>query len=129
MDSEIYDSDELALVDWLVDILKQMPKQHLTMLNAPRYVDALRSINQIASFVKADCPDAKIEVYFDELTGTCLCLRIIADEFNVYKVEEFCEAIEPANTMCVVPLADGSLEVGFTYEDAKVPMPPMTGDK
>ena len=121
---EILDADHQAALDDLMELLKKMPKQHITMLNLPRYAQAVLSINKIVSFVKNDCPDASAEIYFDELTGTCLCLKIIADEFNVYKIKDFCKAIEPANTMCVIPRLDETVEIGFTYEDTQIPAPP-----
>ena len=120
----MYDRNE-DFLEWLSEVLQNKPKQYMTMLNIPRYAQAAESIKKIVTFVKKDCPDAEIKVYFDELTGTSLCLKIIADEFNVYKIKDFCEAIEPANTMDVIPRLDEKLEIGFTYEQAKMPMPPI----
>lgn len=117
--------DENKALEELMDILKKMPKQHITMLNLPRYSRAMQSIKKIVAYVKSDCPDADVEIYFDELTGSTLCLRIIADEFNIYKIKDFCKAIEPANTMSVVPRLDSMVEIGFTYDDAKIPVPPV----
>lgn len=113
--------DENEALEELMEILKKMPKHHLAVLNTPRYAQAVESIKKIIAYVKSDCPDAKVEVFFDELTGTSLCLKIIADEFNVYKIKDFCESIEPANTMCVVPRLDCTVEIGFTYEGAQIP--------
>ena len=110
----------------LMDLLRSMPSQKLTMLHMPKYSQAVRSIASIVNYVKKDCPDAVAEVYFDELTGTSLCLKIIADELNVYKIRDFCKAIEPANTMCVIPRLDSTVEIGFTYEGVQVPVPPAT---
>lgn len=122
--TERFDAEHQEALEELMELLKNMPKQHITMLNMPRYAQAVQSINKIVAYVKSDCPDAEVEVFFDELTGTSLCLKIIADEFNVYKIKDFCKAIEPANTMCVVPRNDETVEIGFTYEGAQVPVPP-----
>ena len=123
MSNELFNDNQEAL-DELMEILKRMPKQHITMLNMPRYAQAVQSIKKIVAYVKNDCPEAEVEVFFDELTGTSLCLKIIADEFNVYKIKDFCKAIEPANTMCVVPRLDCTVEIGFTYEGAQIPVSP-----
>lgn len=127
----MYEENELdpeanAALESLMDLLRnKMPKEYITMLNMPRYSEAMQSISKIVAYVKDDCPDADVEVSFDALTGTSLCLKIIADEFNVYKIKEFCEVLKPANTMCVIPRLDSTVEIGFTYEDAKIPMPPI----
>lgn len=122
---EEYTSEEYeAAVDELLGVLGRIPKESVTMLNMPRYMQAVISINKIVKFIKDDCPDAVITVEFDGITGTCLCLRIIADELNIYKINEFCKAIEPANTMDVIPRLDEKLEIGFTYKQVKVPVPP-----
>ena len=117
-------SEEHDAVDELLELLKNIPKNRVTMLNLPRYSKAIQSIKSIVKYVKDDCPDAEVNVYFDELTGTSLCLTIIADELNVYRVKEFCAAIESASTMCVIPRLDSCVEIGFTFEDAQVPVKP-----
>lgn len=120
--------EEERALDELMEILSKMPTKHLTILNMPRYAQALESVKKIVAYVKSDCPEAEVEVFFDELTGTSLCLKIIADEFNVYKIKDFCKAVEPANTMCVIPRLDETVEIGFTYEDTKLPLNPESID-
>ena len=121
-----FDHETNAALNELMSLLGNIPKSTVTMLNMPRYMQAVISINKIVKFIKADCPDAEVTVEFDGLTETCLCLRIIADEFNVYKIGEFCKAIEPADTMDVIPRLDEKLEIGFTYKQVKFPIPPAS---
>jgi beta-lactamase class D len=124
MNDEMLTPEHKEALDELMSLLKKMPKEHVTMLNLPRYAQALNSINKIVNYVKGDCPDAEVKVFFDEITGTCLCLEIIADELNIYKIQEFCEAIAPASTFSVTPRLDYMVEIGVTYEEAKLPMKP-----
>ena len=119
-----FDPEADGALEELMGLLKKIPKNTVTMLNVPKYTEAIRSVNQIVKFIKSDCPDAEITVEFDGLTGTCLCLRIIADELNVYDISEFCKAIEPASTMDVIPRLDERIEIGFTYKQVKIPVPP-----
>lgn len=115
-----------AALNELMEILRKIPKNKITTLNMPQYKQALISIDKITKFIKKDCPDAEITVDFDELTETSLCLRIVAGELNVYKIDEFCKAIEPASTMNVIPRLDEKLEIGFTYEKVCIPAPPIS---
>ena len=126
MNEEYINEEYEAAIDGLLEILGKIPKANVTMLNMPRYMQAIISIEKIVKFIKSDSPDAEITVEFDGLTGTTLCLRIIADELNVYKINEFCKAIEPANTMDVIPRLDEKLEIGFTYKQVKIPVPPAS---
>lgn len=126
MNEEYINEEYEAAVDGLLEILGNIPKTSVTMLNMPRYTQAIISIEKIVKFIKADCPDADVTVEFDGLTGTTLCLRIIAEELNVYKVNAFCKAIEPANTMDIIPRLDEKLEIGFTYKHVKIPVPPAS---
>lgn len=121
-----FDPETDETLNELMGLLKKIPKNTVTMLNLPRYKQAIASIDKIVKFVKIDCPDAEVTVEFDGLTGTCLCLRIIAEELNIYKIGDFCKAIEPANTMDVIPRLDEKLEIGFTYEQVKIPVPPAS---
>lgn len=121
-----FDPATEAALEELMGLLGKIPKNTVTMLNVPKYGEAIRSANQIIKFVRSDCPDAEATLEFDGLTGTTLCLRIIADELNIYKIGEFCKAIEPANTMDVIPRLDEKLEIGFTYEGIRIPVPPAS---
>ena len=126
MNEEYTNKEYEAAIEGLLEILGNIPKTSVTMLDMPRYMQAIISIEKIVKFIKVDCPDAEIKVEFDGLTGTTLCLRVIADELNIYKVNEFCKAIEPASTMDVIPRLDEKLEIGFTYRQVKVPVPPVS---
>lgn len=108
----------------LMSLLGRIPKNAVTMLNVPRYTEAVRSICQIVKFVKVDFPDAEATVEFDGLTGTSLLLTIVTDGVNVYKIKEFCDAVSVASTMDIVPLSDEKVQIGFTYEKIKVAVPP-----
>lgn len=125
MSNEFLDNEYEEAIEELLETLGNIPKQSITMLSMPRYVEAVKSISKIIKFVKEDCPDAQIKVDFDELTGSSLLLTIIADEFNIYKIKDFCAAIAPANTMSIIPRLDEKLEIGFSYEGVKVPAPPQ----
>lgn len=124
IEEENFEDENIDAAESLIEFLKESTAQRMTMLNAPRYSQAVRSIAQIVRFVKEDCPDAKVEIAFDDLTGTSLCLTIIADELNIYKIKDFCVAIECADTMCVIPRLDSTIEIGFTYEGAQIPVKP-----
>jgi hypothetical protein len=121
-----FDPETDTALNELMSLLGNIPKNTVTMLNMPRYMQAIVSVDKIVKLIKDDCPSAKITVEFDELTGTSLCLRIIADEFNVYRIGEFCKAIESADTMDVIPRLDEKLEIGFTYKQVKFPVPPTS---
>lgn len=124
-DKRDYSDEEIQYgLEELFKTLKQAPEQRLTILNAPRYAEVMRSVKQITEYIKDDCPDAKISIRIDELTSTTLCLTIIADEFNVYNIESFCKMIKPANTMDVIPRLDQTVEIGFTFDDVRRIAPP-----
>lgn len=115
---------EESMLDDLRGILSKLPKNTVTMLNMPKYTEAMRSVMQIIKFVRKDFPDAEVDLKFDEWTGTTLILTIVAEGMNIYAVKEFCEAISVASTMDVVPLDDGKIQIGFTYRKMKVAVPP-----
>jgi hypothetical protein len=122
---ELADDENLGEIDALIELLREkMPKQWITVLNIPRYLEAMNSVESIVRIVKEDCPNAEVRVYFDELIGTALCLSIVADVVNVYHLGAFCRAVAPATTMEVIPRIDERLEMGFTYQGVKFPLAP-----
>ena len=124
-ENDLFQESEDA-IDQLLDLIGNIPQNVVTMLNIPKYAEAVRSISKIVKFVKEDFPDAKASVEFDGLTGTTLILTIITDGMNVCAVKDFCEALSVASTMDVVPLDDGKVQIGFTYRKIKVAVPPVS---
>lgn len=118
------ENDEI--LDELMALLGSIPKDTVTMLDIPKYADAIRSVMQIVKFVKEDFPDAEVDLEFDALTGTTLLLTIITEGVNIYSIEEFCRALSVASTMDIVPLEDGKVQIGFTYRKIKVAVPPAS---
>lgn len=118
------DTDEM--LQELMSLLGSIPKNTVTMLDIPKYADAIRSITQIIKFVKEDFPEAEANIAFDELTGTTLILTIVTEGVNVYAVKDFCSALSVASTMDIVPLNDGKVQIGFAYRKVKIPVPPAS---
>ena len=118
------DTDEM--LEELMSLLGSIPKNTVTMLNIPKYADAIRSITQIVKFVKEDFSEAEANVAFDELTGTTLILTIVTEGVNIYAIKDFCSALSAASTMDIVPLNDGKVQIGFTYRKVKVAVPPAS---
>lgn len=127
--SENFDFDEMDLeespeINDLLDELNNLPKHMVLFLNMPRYEQAVRAIKVIGKFVLDISPDAIIKAEYDGLTGTSLCVRIIADELSVNKMRPFSAALHLTDSMSVMPLIDGNIEIGFTFENVRIPMPP-----
>lgn len=116
------ETDEM--LDELLTLLGNIPKNTVTMLNIPKYSHAIHSISQIVKFVKEDFPEAEASICFDGLTGTTLILTIVTEGMNIYAVKDFCKALSVASTMDVVPLDNGKVQIGFAYRNAKIPVPP-----
>lgn len=123
-DFEDMDVEESPILEDLMERLRSLPERMILILNMPKYERALRAIETISGFVLDVSPDAKITADFDKLTGTSLCLTIIADELSINKMQPFCAALHFTDTMSVVPLTDGNIEIGFTFEDIRLPAPP-----
>ena len=119
-----FDPETDAALSELIRLLKKIPKNAVTMLNVPKYAEVIRSANQIVKFVKEDYPDVEASLEFDELTGTTLLLTIVSDGVNIYAIKDFCKALSVASTMDVIPLSDGRIQIGFTYNEVKLPVPP-----
>lgn len=106
-------------------LLDKLPKNTVLILNLPRYKEVCSAISKINGFVKDISPDAEFSARFDDLVGTCLLYTITADELSITKTKQFAEAIAVSNTMSVVPLTNGNIEIGFTFEDVRIPAPSM----
>lgn len=121
-DEKIREENIQLGIDGLLEILKKVPKSRLLMINGPRHEEAIRSIQQIVEYVRQESPDAEVSVSYDGIIGTCLLLEIVTDMLNIYNIKDFFKMAEAADTMDVVPLLDSKISIGFTYENARMPV-------
>ena len=59
-----FDPETDTALNELMSLLGNIPKNTVTMLNMPRYMQAIVSVDKIVKLIKDDCPSAKITVEF-----------------------------------------------------------------
>lgn len=124
-EDQINEEELCEELGWLMELLKDTPTHRLTVLNKPRYLEAMDSVGRIVSYIREDCPDAEIKISFDDFTGTTMILEIIVPILNVYNVKEFFKMAEPANAMDVFAKIDSNIVVNFAYNDVRLIAPPI----
>lgn len=116
-------------IDFLDELIsfyeKHMPNKVCLMKNPERYREVEKAINKISDFVLSVDGNAKISAKPDELTGTSLCLEITADLIVVDAIDKFCDAISKADAFEFLPLRNGKVFFGLTFEDTWMPVPPL----
>lgn len=125
-ENEPVNYEEEAFLEGMNELLKGLPKNAILVLNVPRYIEVNDAITRISNFVTSISPDAKFKAEYDPFVGTGLIFTIIADELSITKTKEFAKAISVANTMSVVPVKGGNIEIGFTFNNVRIPAPPIT---
>jgi len=125
MNEDIYDEYLAAEegMEQLLSVLRNIPENPVLAINPIRLVAAMRSIKRIMQIVEEENPDAVPQIDYDSFTGTSLLMSVKVDEFNVYDTDAFAEAAAIADTMDVIPLSDGNIEIGFVYKDVRLPVP------
>lgn len=112
-------------LDELIEIYDElMPDRVCLMKNPDRYPDVMDAVSEIKRIAKACDKGAKIEITHDDLTGTSLCMDIVADLFTVDAIKEFCNALKKADGFEANPRTDGKIQIGVIFEDAWMPVPP-----
>lgn len=116
---KIYEVDNL--LEWYK---KLMPKTVYLTKNKVRYNEALKAISEIVSCTVASDSSAEIKVEPDQLTGTSLCVEINASLVIINMLDKFCTALQKADNFEVIPLTNGNVSLGLTFEDVFVPVFP-----
>ena len=112
-----------ATLDSMLETIRNLPQEKVTILNVPRYAEVMQAIEEIISMVKAYDPETEFDVHFDPLLGTSLMLMIKTDEFNIYKMKDFCKFASAADIMEIYPTTNGKLHIGFTFGGVQIFVP------
>ena len=108
----------------LLEFFRNIPKDPVLAIHPINLPKALTSINQFMRIVHIENPDAVPDINYDELTGTSLLVTVKLDELNVLDTGAFATAISDVDTLDIIPLADGNIEIGFVYKNVRFPVPP-----
>ncbi len=103
---------------------KHMPKIVYLMRNSDRYPEAEKAVKEISEYFLAMDGNAEIKKSPDELTGSCLCLEITLDSIEVCKIGEFCSLLSKADNFDILPLTNGKISFGITFNNVWIPVPP-----
>ena len=113
-------------IDMLLNVYKKlMPETVYLVKNKERYPNIEKTVKAISDMVFNIDEEAMIKVSPDELTGTSLCMEIVTNLFVIDDIDEFCEVLKEATTFEATPFTNGKLHIGFTFEDAWLPAPPV----
>lgn len=103
-----------ALIKFYED---HMPRSVVLVKNKQRYEEIKQAIQDIADFVWNTDKNAIINVTPDDLTGTSICVEIIASLVVIDMVDKFCDALRKANNFEVYPREDGNIGFGLVFEN------------
>lgn len=92
--------------------------------NHPRYEEVMAAIDEIKEFISSIEDDATFKVEPDELLGNSLALMVTCTLLSITELDKFCSVIKKADTIDIVPLANGNLRVTFGFEHAFEAIPP-----
>jgi len=101
-----------------------MPKNVILVKNHQRYDETKQAIQDIADFVWETDKNAKINVTPDDLTGSSICVEIIASLVVIDMIDKFCDALRKANNFEVYPREDGNIGLGIVFEGVFDAAPP-----
>ncbi len=103
---------------------EHMPQNVILVKNHKRYDEVKQAIQDIADFVWDTDDNAKINVNPDDLTGSSICVEIIASLVVIDMIDKFCGALSKANNFEVYPREDGNIGLGIVFEGVFDAAPP-----
>ncbi len=103
---------------------ENMPQNVILVKNHKRYDEVKQAIQDIADFVWDTDESAQINVNPDDLTGSSICVEIIASLVVIDMIDKFCNALRKANNFEVYPREDGNIGLGIVFEGVYDPAPP-----
>ena len=108
--------------DALVELLKRhMPETVYLVKNHPRYEEVTETIREISDFFRENDENAEITVCPDELIGTMLAVDVKTDLLCTTETRSLAALLAKADSLDVVPLTDGRVQLILGFEDAYKP--------
>lgn len=103
----------------------KMPKGVVLVKKKERFDEVKQAIQDISDLAW-DCDESTvIDVYPDDLTGSAVCVKMIANLLVIDMLDKFCEALKKADTFEVYPRDDGYVGIGITFQDVFDAAPPI----
>ncbi|MBQ8475390.1 MAG: hypothetical protein IJ499_07020 [Clostridia bacterium] len=119
-----YDFDEEfdPVLEGLLEMVRKCPKPDMYILNFKRFAEAIKSSVQIVNAMKENSSELSVRYFYDPIIGTALCIEICAQIIGVVNMKSFAEALSAAETFGIDAKLDGSVSVGITYQNVRIPV-------
>ena len=105
------------------DYERRLPPTVYLVRNGERYQQVIDAMQAIQRFISSVEEDARFEIVKEELIGTTLSLEVKCSVLCMTEVDKFCSAIKKADSIDIVPLSNGTLEVIFSFKNAYTTAP------
>lgn len=119
MEYELPDGELTNMI--LKELANLLPKEYVTVINPPRYLEALKTVEKLTKLFENDA-HMIVDTYLDPLVGTSLCVSIQTNMISITKMDAFCEALSHADTFSIDALTNRDFEIGLTFEDVAIPI-------
>ena len=114
--------EDLIGISGLINKLREIPQEYVTVINLPRYAEVVASIKQIVKFIQESAGYCDVQVEIDNIVGTSMTVVISTDLVSVSEISDFCKSLETATTFEITPISGNIFSIGLTYEDVKFRM-------
>lgn len=114
--------DTFDLCDVLVELFRRnLPETVYLVKNHPRYEEVTETIREVSDFFRENDENAEITVSPDELVGTMLAVDVKTDLLCTTETGALAAFLAKADSLDVVPLTDGRVQLILGFEDAYKP--------
>lgn len=121
-ESEEFNDADFAEIDALIEYLKTLPRNEVSILNYPRVQQMRFSCAMIKKVLRETNSEAKVECKQHEFDANVGVVRVEGVSLDIVDIEGFSRASEFASNTEIYPLKANKVRLTFTFHGLLTPV-------
>lgn len=117
--------DQITGFDKILDLLRSLPEEYVSVLDIARYKEVSRAIGQIASIIKKSTDRCNIDQEESGLYSKGINLHIVADIITTADIKAFCSALSAASYVEIQPINGDMFSIDIKFDNILKAVAPL----
>ena len=117
--------DQITGFDKILDLLRSLPEEYVSVLDIARYKEVSRAIGQIASIIQKSTDRCSIDQEESGLYSKGINLHIVADIITTADIKALCSALSVASYVEIQPINGDMFSIDIKFDNILKAVAPL----
>lgn len=117
--------DQITGFDKILDLLRSLPEEYVSVLDIARYKEVSRAIGQIASIIQKSTDRCSIDQEESGLHSKGINLHIVADIVTTGDIKTLCAALSAASYVEIQPINGDMFSIDIKFDNILKAVAPL----